>query len=117
MAGQNIGSCLRNNLSNNFYGHFLSYGERFVDVCNLASLVAGYRNQNTNASYLVKGEKSFLLTLNLEKNNPDLVLLAIATEDLELGSAPGIEIMAEALRKEMESTSDIPLIDVTRYGE
>jgi hypothetical protein len=53
----------------------------------------------------------------LEKAKPDLVLLAMATEDLGLGTAPGIDVLAEALRKEMASASDIPLIEVARYGE
>jgi saccharopine dehydrogenase-like NADP-dependent oxidoreductase len=53
----------------------------------------------------------------LEKANPDLILLATATEDLGLGAAPGIDILAEALRKEMASASDVPLIEVARYGE
>jgi hypothetical protein len=53
----------------------------------------------------------------LEKAKPDLILLATATEDLELGSAPGIDILAGALRKEMASASDIPLIEVARSGE
>lgn len=52
----------------------------------------------------------------LEKAKPDLILLAMATEDLGLGPAPGIDILAEALRKEMASASDIPLIEVARYG-
>ena len=53
----------------------------------------------------------------LEKAKPDLILLATATEDLELGSSPGIDILDEALRKEMASASDLPLIKVARYGE
>lgn len=53
----------------------------------------------------------------LEKAQPDLVLLAMATEDMGLGTAPGIDVLAEALRKEMASASDIPLIEVARYGE
>lgn len=52
----------------------------------------------------------------LEKAKPDLILLAMATEDLGLGSAPGIDILAEAMRKEVASASNIPLIEVTRYG-
>jgi len=52
----------------------------------------------------------------LEKANPDLILLTTSTEDLGLGSAPGIDILAEALRKEVASASDIPLIEVARYG-
>ena len=51
----------------------------------------------------------------LEKAKPDLVLLAMSTEDLGLGSAPGIDILAEALRKEVASASNVPLIEVARY--
>jgi hypothetical protein len=47
---------------------------------------------------------------------PDLVLLATATEDMGLGHAPGIDILAEALRKEVASSSEIPLIQVDRFG-
>lgn len=50
----------------------------------------------------------------LERAKPDLVLLATATEDLALGSAPGIDILAEALRKELAAASEIPLIEVAR---
>lgn len=53
----------------------------------------------------------------LEKTKPDLVLLALATEDLGLGTAPGIDVLAQALRKEMASASDVPLIEVARYSK
>lgn len=53
----------------------------------------------------------------LDQAKPDLILLAMATEDLGLGAAPGIDVLAEALRKEMASASDIPLIEVARYSE
>jgi hypothetical protein len=53
----------------------------------------------------------------LEKAKPDLIFLATATEDLGLGNVPGIDILAEALRKELASASDIPMIEVARYGE
>jgi hypothetical protein len=52
----------------------------------------------------------------LEKAKPDIILLATATEDLGLGNAPGIDILAEAMRKEVASACDIPLIQVARYG-
>lgn len=53
----------------------------------------------------------------LDKAKPDLILLAMATEDLGLGTAPGIDVLAGALRKEMASATDIPLIEVARYSE
>ena len=49
------------------------------------------------------------------KAQPDLVLLATATEDMGLGLAPGIDILAAALRKEVASASEIPLIQVDRF--
>lgn len=56
------------------------------------------------------------LTVNyvLERAKPDLILLAMATEDLGLGDAPGVDILADALREELASASDIPLIEVAR---
>lgn len=56
------------------------------------------------------------LTINyvLEQAKPDLILLAMATEDLGLGDVPGVEILADALREELASASDIPLIVVAR---
>ena len=53
----------------------------------------------------------------LEQARPDLVLLAAATEDLGLGEAPGIDILADALRQELASASDVPMIEIARYGE
>jgi hypothetical protein len=53
----------------------------------------------------------------LEKARPDLILLAMATEDMGLGAAPGVDILAEALRKEVASGSEVPLIEVARLGE
>lgn len=49
-----------------------------------------------------------------EKAGPDLVLLAMATEDLGLGNAPGVDILAEALREEISAISRIPVIEVAR---
>lgn len=56
------------------------------------------------------------LTINyvLEQAKPDLILLAMATEDLGLGDVPGVDILADALREELASASDIPLIEVAR---
>lgn len=56
------------------------------------------------------------LTLNyvLDQAKPDLILLAMATEDLGLGEAPGMDILADALREELASVSEIPLIEVAR---
>jgi dTDP-4-dehydrorhamnose reductase len=50
----------------------------------------------------------------LEQANPDLVLLAMATEDLGLGKAPGMEILADSLKEELSSLSRVPVIEVAR---
>ena len=58
--------------------------------------------------------------LNLEyllsKAQPDLVLLATTTEDFGLGEAPGLDMLADALREELVSISEVPLIEVARTG-
>lgn len=50
----------------------------------------------------------------MEKAQPDLVLLTTTTEDLGLGKAPGMDILAEALKKELASIGDVPVIEVAR---
>jgi saccharopine dehydrogenase-like NADP-dependent oxidoreductase len=59
-----------------------------------------------------------LTPLTLEKvlseSRPDLVLLAMPAEDMELGKAPGIDILAEALREELAALAKVPLIEVAR---
>jgi hypothetical protein len=40
----------------------------------------------------------------------------MATEDMALGQAPGIDVLADALREEMAAISEIPLIVVARGG-
>lgn len=52
----------------------------------------------------------------LKKSEPDLVILAMPTEDLGLGTAPGVDILAEALREELASLSRVPVIEVARIG-
>lgn len=52
----------------------------------------------------------------LDQALPDLILLAMPTEDLGLGAPPGVEILAEALRKELAALSRAPLIEVARTG-
>jgi len=49
-----------------------------------------------------------------EEARPDLVLLAMATEDLGLGKAPGVDILADALRDELVALSKVPVIEVSR---
>lgn len=52
----------------------------------------------------------------LEQARPDLVLLAMPTEDLGLGAPPGIDILAGALREELAALSRVPVIEVARTG-
>jgi saccharopine dehydrogenase-like NADP-dependent oxidoreductase len=50
----------------------------------------------------------------LEKSRPDLVLLAMPTEDMGLGKAAGMDILAEALREEIAALAEVPVIEVVR---
>lgn len=50
----------------------------------------------------------------LDQARPDLVLLAMAAEDMGLGKAPGIEILADALKEELSALSTVPVIEVVR---
>ena len=50
----------------------------------------------------------------LTQADPDLVLLTQAAEDLGLGNAPGMGLMADALRDELMSISEVPMIEVAR---
>lgn len=50
----------------------------------------------------------------LDKTKPDLILLTTSSEDMGLGTAPGIDILADSLRRELASISSVPLIEVAR---
>jgi hypothetical protein len=50
----------------------------------------------------------------LEQARPDLILLTTTTEDMGLGVAPGLDILADALREEMAAICDLPVIEVAR---
>ena len=52
----------------------------------------------------------------LEQARPDLVLITTTTEDLGLGRAPGLDILADALKKEIARTAAVPVIEVARTG-
>lgn len=54
--------------------------------------------------------------LVLEQAQPDLILLTMTTEDLALGKAPGLDILAEALKEELAQLSDVPIVEVARKG-
>jgi len=57
------------------------------------------------------------LTLDhiLEQAEPDLILIATSTQDLGLGDAPGMDILAQSLREELAALSEVPVIEVARY--
>jgi hypothetical protein len=48
------------------------------------------------------------------KAEPDLILLTSASEDFGLGTAPGVDIMVDSLKRELASLSRVPLIEVAR---
>ncbi len=50
----------------------------------------------------------------MEKAKPDLILLARATEDLGLGQAPGMDVLAESLGHELAEICELPMIKVAR---
>lgn len=50
----------------------------------------------------------------LNQAKPDLVLLAASTEDLGLGTAPGMDVFAGALRIELAEIAAVPVIEVAR---
>ncbi|UCC85748.1 MAG: hypothetical protein JSV81_12885 [Anaerolineales bacterium] len=52
----------------------------------------------------------------LERTRPDLALLTTTTEDLGLGKAPGMDILAGALREELAAIAEVPVISVARTG-
>jgi FlaA1/EpsC-like NDP-sugar epimerase len=61
-----------------------------------------------------------LTPLNLEyvfeQARPDLTILTRTSDDLGLGLAPGMDILAEALREELIAISEVPMIEVSRRG-
>lgn len=50
----------------------------------------------------------------IKQAKPDLVLVTTSTEDMGLGSAPGVDIYVETLRAELASIVDVPVIGVAR---
>ncbi len=50
----------------------------------------------------------------LAKTRPDLILWTMATEDLALGHAPGVDVLAQSLLEEIASISEVPVIEVAR---
>ncbi len=50
----------------------------------------------------------------LDKTRPDLILLTSSSEDFGLGTAPGVDVMVDSLKRELASISNVPLIEVAR---
>jgi len=52
----------------------------------------------------------------IEEVEPDLVLVTTSRDDMGRSGVPGLEILVEALRQELEATSKVPIIAVSRTG-
>jgi hypothetical protein len=52
----------------------------------------------------------------IEEVEPDLVLVTTSRDDIGRSGIPGLEILVEALRQELEATSKVPIIAVSRTG-
>jgi len=50
----------------------------------------------------------------IEAVGPDLVLVTTSAEDIGRSGIPGLDILVEALRGELESTAKVPIIAVDR---
>jgi len=50
----------------------------------------------------------------IKEVNPDIVLVTTSPQDISKSSIPGLEILVEALGIELESTSKVPIIAVSR---
>ncbi len=50
----------------------------------------------------------------LERTHPHLILLTTTTEDLGLGTAPGMDVLADALQEELAAVAEVPVIQVAR---
>jgi len=56
------------------------------------------------------------LTLDeiLEHTGADMAFLAMAAEELDLGKAPGVDFLADALLDEIAANANVPMIEVAR---
>ena len=52
----------------------------------------------------------------VEHVKPDLVLVTTSGEDMGRSGVPGLDILVEALREELEATANVPVIAVSRTG-
>lgn len=50
----------------------------------------------------------------LAQSKPELILLTSSSEDFRLGTAPGVDVMVDSLKRELASISNVPLIEVAR---
>lgn len=50
----------------------------------------------------------------IEEVEPDIVLVTTSRDDIGRSSIPGLEVLVEALRQELEATSKVPIIAVSR---
>ena len=52
----------------------------------------------------------------MEEVAPDLVLVAVSRDDMGRSGVPGLEVLLEALRQELEATAKVPIITVSPTG-
>lgn len=50
----------------------------------------------------------------LDRTGADMALLAMASEEMALGTAPGVDVLADALFDEISAISTVPMIQVAR---
>ena len=50
----------------------------------------------------------------IESIAPDIVLVTTSREDISRSNVPGLEILVDSLRQELELTVDVPIIAVNR---
>lgn len=48
------------------------------------------------------------------QTRPDLILLTSTAQDMGLGESPGIDMFSDALRDELATIADVPVIEVAR---
>ena len=52
----------------------------------------------------------------IEEVRPELVLVTTSRDDIAMSSVPGLEVLVEALRQELEASSKVPIIAISRTG-
>ncbi len=56
------------------------------------------------------------LEMVIRQVKPDLVLVTTSGEDIGRTGVPGLELLVESLRGELEATASVPIIAVARTG-